>query len=237
MKKLTLLVLALLSVAPLSVKAADAPAETAVPARSLEEQLNSLGTPGNEAPVGLTSEQLYAVQNRYAVLKHRHEISLGGGNNFSSSSFLASQGFDATYRFYLTDRWFLGLNGSLVFNEYSRDGQGLVDKNSIVPDVGVTKYRADLLVGYNLFYGKFRLTMDKVFYFDQYVGIGPGVVWLQTGRRAAAVGDVGFAFWFGRNFSFRIGVKDYFFDEQRLVSHGLVHNFVGYLQAGYVFGG
>ncbi len=237
------LVVGLLLLCPV-LNAAEAPASEAAPvSKSLEDQLSDLGTPGNEAPVGLTSEQLYAVQNRFSSLRHRSELTIGGGNNFSTNSFLLSQSLDSTYRFYLSDRWYLGLSGSVVFNRFTDGGQWLIDEVRRAPDVAVTKFRTDLQLGYNLFYGKFRLTMDRVFYFDQYVALGPGLLMFDktrnpaAGNRASLVADVGFAFWFGRNLSFRLGVKDYFFHEQRSLTSGWVNNFSGYLQAGYVFGG
>lgn len=228
MKTLVQIVLFGLALVPSGLRAAETP---------LEEQLDALGTPGDKAPAGLTSEKLYAVQNRYSELRRRLEFAVGIGNNFSTSSFLASKNGEASLRYYLTNRWYLGTSASYVGNEFSRDAQLIIENPGVVPDVGVTTYRADLLLGYNLFYGKFRASMDQVFYFDQYVALGPGVVWMQSARSLAGVADIGFAFWFGRNFSLRAGFKNYIFHETRFKSASVVNNSVGYLQAGYVFGG
>ncbi len=238
MKNIRTILLAI-ALIPAALNAAETPpSETpAAQTATLEEQLNALGTPGNEAPAGLTGEQLYAVQTRYAPMQNRHEFSLGGGTNFSGDGFLRTGNLDASYRFYLTNRWFLGLTGNYVFNRFTKAGAALVENNNLVADVAVTKYRADLSLGYHLFYGKFRVSMDEVFYLDQYVALGPGLVVLDTRRSWAGVADVGLALWFGRNFSMHVGVKDYIFYEQRRLTGSLVNNFVGYLQAGYVFGG
>jgi hypothetical protein len=88
-----------------------------------------------------------------------------------------------------------------------------------------------------VFYGKFRVSMDQVFYFDQYVALGAGSVGLNTGRQTAAVGDVGFVLWLGRKGSIRFGVKDYFYNEQRRLSSSRVHDLVGHIDAGFLFGG
>ncbi len=214
-----------------------APQSPTAEAPSLEDELQSLSMPSNQAPTGVSSEQMYAVQTRLAPLEHRSEVTITGAKNFTVDSFLVSQQMDAGYRYYLTDRWFLGLSGSYVFNSLSSSGERLMNENKRLPDVAYTKYRADLMAGYNLFYGKFRLSLDQVFYFDQYVAIGPGVVVQDLGTHPAAVADVGFAFWFGRNFSFRIGVKDYLFHEDRRLSKGLANNVLGHVDFGYVFGG
>jgi outer membrane beta-barrel protein len=217
-------------------KAAKADAEP-----TLESQLDSLSVPTNQAPPGVAAERLYAVQTRYVTLRHRHELALGGGKNFNTDSFVSSQNLDASYRFYLNDRWFLGLSGSYVFNDWSNGADRLIKENgtnnSTLADVAFARYRADLLAGYHLFYGKFRVSMDQVFYFDQYIALGPGYVDMVLGNQFAAVGEVGFVFWFGRSFSVRLGLKDYFVREMRTKSNGWAHNLIGGAQFGYVFGG
>ncbi len=205
--------------------------------KSLEEELGALGTPGNQAPAGVTGEQLYSVQSRFSPLRRRHELAVGAGNNFSADSFQISRSVDASYRFYLTNRLFLGLSGSLVFNRLTAGGEFAFNVLNRPPDLAVTFFRSDLVLGYHLFYGKFRVSMDSVFYFDHYVAIGPGMVGLEFGNRFGPVLDTGIVAWFNRSFSVRLGVKDYIFNEPKRVSQGLVNNFVGYLQAGFVFGG
>ena len=180
---------------------------------------------------------MYAVQSRLSPLQGRSEVTITGAKNFTADSFLLSQQVDLGYRYFLSDRWYLGASGSYVFNSLSDAGIRQMNVSKKLPDVAYTKYRADLMVGYNLFYGKFRLSMDQVFYFDQYIAIGPGVVAQDLGTHPAAVGDLGFAFWFGRNFSLRLGVKDYLFPEKRRLSQGLANNVLGHVDFGYVFGG
>lgn len=208
---------------------------------NLDQQLEELSTPTNELPPTVTKEKLYSVQSRYVPLRHRHEFTLGGGKNFNTDSFITSNNLDLGYRFYLTDRWYLNLNGSYVFNDWSNGANRLISEgaatNSTLADVAFARYRADLLVGYNLFYGKFRVSMDQVFYFDQYVALGPGYVDMVLGNQAAAVAELGIVFWFGKSASLRFGLKDYFVKEIRTKSTGWAHNMIGGLQVGYVFGG
>jgi len=199
---------------------------------SLETDLNSLALPANAAPVAVSSERLYSVQDRYSQLTNRSEISLGGSNNFTADAYVQSQEIDLSYRYYISNRWFLGASGAYVFNSLSSAGTRLVAEQHILPDMAYVKYRGDLMGGFNIFYGKFRATMDEVFYFDQYVALGPGVVNLDTGTAPAGVADVGFSFWFGRKISARLGVKDYIFNEQRTLTKGVVNNFLGHLDVG-----
>jgi outer membrane beta-barrel protein len=221
--------------------AAPSPGTNASAERTLDQQLDDLQVPTNVPPPGISDEKLYSVQSRFVSLRHRHEISLGGGRNFNSDSFVTSNNIDLGYRFYLSNRWFLSLSGSYVFNDWSNGANRLIKtdgtENSTLADAAFARYRADLLAGYHLFYGKFRVTMDHVFYFDQYVAFGPGYVDMERGNQMAAVGEIGLVFWFGRKTSMRLSFKDYFVREMKRKSTGLEHNIIGGLQVGYVFGG
>lgn len=206
---------------------------------SLEEQLQQLNLPSNQAPVaGVSStDRLYAVQSRYAPLRFKHELTLGGGHNFTSDSFVDSNLGTFGYRFHFSDRWSLGLTASLVNNRLSGGGKRLLDTENLVPDVAFAKNQEDLTLGYNVFYGKFRLSMEQVFYFDQYVQLGVGSVELNTGRQPMGVADVGFSFWLGKSGSLRVGLKDCVYNEKRRMSQGLSNNFVGHIDVGLMLGG
>ncbi len=207
------------------------------PLGNLEDQLNLLNLPGNQAPASIANEKLYAVQTRYAPLTHRSEIVLGGGLNVTGSGFLDTKEASLGYRFHFGDRWSLGLSGSLVNNSLTNTAQLLISREGIIPDVAYAKYRADATLGFNVFYGKFRLSMDQVFYFDQYASIGAGVAGMNTGSAPAAVADLGFAFWMGRSGVVRFGVKDYFHQEKRNLGQNMVHNVHGHLDVGILLGG
>jgi hypothetical protein len=202
---------------------------------SLEEQLGSLSVPRNQIPGSVPSENVYAVQSRLSPLKFRHEFSFSGAKNFTAASYIDSNNLDLTYRFYLSDRWYVGLAGSIVFNNLSEAGQKLLAMNEVITDAAFAKYRFDLLVGYHLFYGKFRVSLDQVFYFDQYWALGGGYMVLSQNNSFAGVGDVGMAFWFGRHLSFRFGAKHFLFHEQRIKSQGLAYSLLGHADIGYIF--
>jgi len=202
----------------------------------LDQELQQLSVPDNQLVPSADTEKLYAIQTRYAPLANRHEITLGGAKNFTADSHLTSQQLDLTYRFHINDKWYVGLAGSYVFNSFTDAANRLISQQKLVPDIAYPKFRGDLLVGYNLFYGKFRLSMDTVFYFDQYIALGPGLVNLNTGTTPAAVADIGFVFWLGKGGSMRLGLKDYFFKETRVRSSGMVHNLLAHLDVGIVLG-
>jgi len=208
----------------------------AAPAANLNDQMNDLKLPENLAPQGVTKEKLYAAQSRYEELSHRFELDVGGSKNFTGDSFLSMSQLDMSLRYFINDRMYVSASGSYGFNSFTDSAQQLINVQGIVPDAAIVKWRTDALFGYNLFYGKFRVSMDQVFYFDQYVAIGPGLITTQFDTSPSAVADIGFALWFGNNFSARFGAKNDVFSEKKLTDTAVVDHLLGYLSIGYVFG-
>jgi len=202
----------------------------------LGSQLQDLKLPSNVAPAGVTSEKLYSVQNRFTRLDRRFEFTLGGAKNFTGNGLLVMHQFNAGIAYHVNDRWSLSASGSYGFNDFTDSAYLLMEREGIVPDAAIVKWRSDLLANYNLFYGKFRMNMDQVFYFDQYVAAGPGLVNTQYGTSPAAVVDVGFSLWFGKNWSARFGAKNDFFSEKKVNGTDFVDHMLGHLEVGYLIG-
>ncbi len=203
---------------------------------SLSDQLDSLELPENRAPGGQSSEMLYATQDRYSPLRFRSEIAVGGGKNFTGDSFLTSNELNLGYRLHFNSKWSLGASGAYVFNEMTGAAERIVRDDRRLPDSAYTKTKADLTVGYNLFYGKFRLSLDQVFYFDHYLQLGPGYITQNTGQGMAAVIETGLVFWLGRWGSARVGLRDYYHNEKTLSESRGVHDLIGSLQIGFLLG-
>ncbi len=204
---------------------------------TLEEQLQTLAIPENELAGEIPKEQLYAVQSRFSPLKGRFETSVGGAYTLAGERFLNSSDIHGALRYHLSDRWNLALTGSYVFNTMSESAANLFQEYGRFPDIAYAKSRVDLTVGHHLFYGKFRLSMEQTLYFDYFVALGAGRVDLNTGSQFAAVASTGFAFWLGKHWSSRLGVETYVYNEQRVLSRGLVEHLMSHLDIGYVFGG
>jgi outer membrane beta-barrel protein len=203
----------------------------------LTDQLGELKMPENTAPQGLTSEKLYSAQARSTELAHRFEFDLGGAKNLTGNGFLNQTQIDLAARYHITNRWDISVSGAYGYNSFTDSANTLFKNNGILPDAAVVKYRADMLLGYNLFYGKFRMNMDNVFYFDQYVAIGPGIVNTQYQTAVAAVADVGFALNFGSNWMARFGAKNDFYNEKKAASTSMAYHLLGHVDIGYLIGG
>ncbi|MCY4523280.1 MAG: outer membrane beta-barrel domain-containing protein [Halobacteriovoraceae bacterium] len=211
--------------------------EEEVDMSDLEMRLEALNMPDNKPPKIVNTDKLYSFHNRYSPLSDRHEVSVLLGRNLNIDGFLNSNQLGASYRYHFTDRWGLVVNANKVFNEFSSSGDTLLSRDDILPDKDFLKFQADVAAEYNLFYGKFRFSMDQVFYFDQYVALGVGMAELSRGATWLATADVGLAFWMGTRGSFRLGIKNDFYEEQHLNgTTSFNHNLVAYLSAGYLIG-
>ncbi|MBL7716679.1 MAG: outer membrane beta-barrel domain-containing protein [Bdellovibrionales bacterium] len=234
-------IFSLVSVMALGLAAVQAKAETtpsSAPAQpSLEDQLSTLSLPPNEAPLPMSSEKLYSVQTRFVDPTLRLEVSANGGTRLSGDSFLRSQEVGGSLRFYVTDRIYLQGAYAKVYNQLTSTGkQFLADENRL-PDSAYASQRVDGMLGYNLFYGKFRLSMNSTMYFDHYISLGGGSVQMATGWTPSYVGETGLQLWAGKNMTFRLGIKDYFYKETRLLSSSYEHNITGLISVGWIFGG
>lgn len=225
MKNILLVILALPTIAF---------AATPAPELSLEDQMKTLDI-NNRAPESVTKEKLYSVQNRYLELKNKNELTLGVAQNLTGDSFLLTQVFNVAYRFHINDRFSVGLAHGFFQNQFSNSGKHLLVSEGVTPDVAYARNTTDLTVEYNILYGKFRLSMDQVLYFDFYGALGAGRAELNSGMQNAAVADTGFVFWLGKWGSARLGVKDYFYKEPKVLSATTTHNLHGHLDIGYIF--
>jgi len=204
---------------------------------SLEEQMAGLNLPANQAPAGVSSEKLYSVQSRFSPLSHRIEMSVGSGQDFTSSSFVSSQQLSAAVRYHFNDRWSLGVSGEKIFNSLTQTANQMISQDGIIPDLAYATSRADVSVAFNTLYGKFRLTMDRVFYLDQYVSLGAGMASLDRGTSTMGTLDLGFAFWMGQSGVLRVGVKDHVYQEKRALASAMTQHWVGHVDLGWMLGG
>jgi outer membrane beta-barrel protein len=209
----------------------------ALAAPSLEDQLQQLNLPANQAPGGISTEKLYSVQSRYSPLSNRLEFTVSSGQDFTNSSFLSSQQLGGAIRYHFNDRWSLGFQAATVFNSLTLTAQQLISQEGVVPDVAYARNRWDASVAFNTLYGKFRLSQDQVFYLDQYIAVGAGMARLDRGSVPMGVVDLGCAFWLGRSGVVRLGVKNHIYREQRLLSSAMTQHWVGHVDIGWMTGG
>jgi len=202
----------------------------------LELKLDALNVPDDKVTPVISEDKLYVVNTRYSSLINRHEIGLMGANNFTSDSHLTTQNVSGTYRYHINGKFGLGLRYSRFTNKLTSAGQKLFADKKILPDTDYALNSKEIFVNYNTIYGKLRLTEDSVVYFDQYASLGAGKIKLASGEKNVFSLDLGFAFWLGQHGSSRFGLKNEFYKQQQLSGARNVHNVVGYLELGYLFG-
>ena len=207
--------------------------------KGLQKELESLEIPENTPGSFVAEEKIYSVQNRHSSLKRRFELSLAGLDQFTDTGFVSSREVALGTRYYINSKWSVGASYSYAFNELTEATDNFFNLEGVLPKVSYTKSRIDATVRYLLFYGKFRLSMDRVLYFDHYISLGPSLNILDTGNYPGAAAETGIMFWLGQNWNVLVGVKNYSFFKDSL--NGNDREFVNqakiYLSAGFLFGG
>ena len=190
----------------------------------LNEQLDKLILPSNIVESSMAKEKLYSVQHRYAPLKKRFELSLGGTKQVTNTGFVSQRELTLGGRYYLSAKWSVGASYSYAFNSLTDSSDDLFREEGILPKVPFVKQRAEMTARYLLFYGKFRLSMDKVLYFDHFISLGPAFMRLDTGDSAGVVGDTGLVFWFGHKWNTSFGIKNYIFEKENIKTEKYLAN-------------
>ena len=210
---------------------------TAVASDSITKSLEALNIPDNQISPTISQDKIFVLNTRYSSLTNRHEASLSGGNNFTAPSHMESRSAGLTYRYHINPKWSVGLRHTEYYNDLNKSGKTLLSQKSLIPDSDFAKSSNEIFGGYNLFYGKMRMTQKTVIYFDQYVALGAGKIDLASGSTNMGLLDLGVAFWIGNHMSARIGVKNEFY-QQTLIDgdQATVHNANGYVEFGYLFG-
>ena len=202
----------------------------------LEKKLDALNIPDDKVTSVISDDKLYIFNTRYSSLVNRHELTLQGANNFTADSHLSTQQAALSYRYHINSDWSLGLRYTRYSNKLTVAGQKLFDSKKILPDTDFAKNSKEVLVNYNTIYGKLRWSNETVVYFDQYVALGGGKIALASGDTNLYFADLGLSFWIGNHLSSRIGFKNEFYEQTQLVGPRRIHNGVGYIEFGYLFG-
>ena len=202
----------------------------------LSQKLEGLNIPSDKVTPLLSEEDLYAVNERYSSLNNRFELTLFGAHDFAADAHMDSKQSGVTARYHINSRWSLGARYTEYFNQLSASGEALFEQEQLLPDSDFALNSTDAFINFNTVYGKVRLTRDTVVYFDQYISLGYGTVGLSRGETQMYLADLGLAFWVGKKMSARFGVKNEFYTQQKLNGSNDVHNAMGYLEIGYLFG-
>lgn len=204
--------------------------------RALDKKLDDLLIPDDKVTPVLSQDKFYVVNTRYSSLINRHEFTLQGAHNFTADSHLDVKQAALSYRYHLNSKWSFGLRYNRYTNELTSAGQKLLDDKQIVPDQDFAYNSQEIFATYNTIYGKLRWSADTVVYFDQYISLGAGQIELASGKTNHGMLDLGLAFWLGQNASMRFGLKNEFYNQQQLSGERFMHNAMGYLEIGYLFG-
>jgi outer membrane beta-barrel protein len=206
-------------------------------AEDLEKKLELLNVPDDKVTPVLEKEKLKVVNKRYSSLTNRHEVEWYGGNNFNADSHMVTRQQGLSYRYHLNQKWSFGYRYTQYYNELSAAGEQLFKDKNILPDKDYAVKSTDIFVNYNTTYGKLRISDSRVVYFDQYIALGYGDISLANSNTNFTMIDLGLAFWLGKNFSSRVGLKNELYEQEQQGGSQTKHNAMGYISFGYLFGG
>lgn len=202
----------------------------------LDKKLDALSMPDDRVSPMISEDQLSVVNTRYSSLVNRHELTIAGANNFTSDSHIDTKQAFATYRYHINSTWGVGLRYSIYNNELTGSGKKLFDDEKILPDTDYALKSTEIFTSFNALYGKLRWNSEKVVYFDQYFTLGYGKVDLASGLTDIYSLDLGMAFWLGKHYSGRIGLKNEFYTQSKINGDESALNAMGYVEFGYLFG-
>ncbi|MEE2670243.1 MAG: outer membrane beta-barrel domain-containing protein [Bdellovibrionota bacterium] len=204
--------------------------------QDLSQKLESLNIPSDKVTPLLSEEDLYAVNERYSSLNKRFELTLFGAHDFAADPHLDTKQSGLTARFHYNSRWSAGLRYTEYFNQLTPSGKALFEEKQLLPDSDFALKSSEGFINFNTVYGKVRLTKDTIVYFDQYIALGYGNISLSRGEVQMYTAHLGLSFWVGKNMSARFGVKNEFYAQKKVNGDDNVHNAMGYLEIGYLFG-
>ena len=131
----------------------------------------------------------------------------------------------------------VGARYSEYENKLSGAGEKLFDQQKLLPDTDFAVKSSEGYLNFNTVYGKLRLTQSTIVYFDHYVALGYGHIALGNGETKMYTADTGLAFWLGKKASLRAGLKNELYRHKKVNGRENVHNVMGYLEFGFLFGG
>lgn len=176
------------------------------------------------------------VQNRIVDLNKRFELapeisSVLGGDSYTSTWLT---GLDA--RFHINPRWSLGVKYGYAFNEFTEEGDNLINSPSpIIPAVDYIKQVGLLTVNWSPIYGKMNLFDRGVVHFDLYAIAGLGQIELSSGLTSTYTAGGGAGFWLSKYLSSHIEVRYQSYEAQRFLDQkDQMDLTIGSIQFGYL---
>jgi len=170
-------------------------------------------------------EQMYAVQQIYALRRHRFEIQPAWNAITMNDQFVSHPGPVAAFNFYVTNVLAVGISGGYYFNNDSTFNFQTRRAARVAVPLTEYQWQAALNFTYVPMYGKFAGFSDFIFHYDAYIVGGVGAI----STRPIAVVDpdnrsfafdkpkiafnagIGLRIFFNRWFAGTLEVRDYIF--------------------------
>jgi outer membrane beta-barrel protein len=155
------------------------------------------------------------------VKAQRHELSLVGGY-FVSDLFSATYILGGSYTYHMTEE--TAIEGGFFLTHSNADIVRAVEDGratTLKDDFASATFASALLLWYPL-HGKLQLG-GAIIHFDIHLDAGAGVVNSPTSRGVIGIGGLGFKFYGGKAFAWRIDIRDNVY-RQELLDEGYIVN-------------
>jgi outer membrane beta-barrel protein len=156
------------------------------------------------------------------VKAQRHELSLTGGW-FVSDLYSATYVVGGAYTYHMTEE--TAIEGGFAFTHNKADVVRAIEDNRAVTlkDVFANAYFGTALLVWYPLHGKMQFG-GSVIHFDVHLDGGAGVVDSPTSRGIIGVAGLGFKFFGGKAFAFRIDIRDHVYRQELLDEHFIVND-------------
>ncbi len=163
------------------------------------------------------------VQERLFQKAGRHELSVMGGV-YSADLLSSSYLLQGAYTFHVTEE--LGLEAAFAWSQADSKIVRIIENATGVELIreaaDVFIYQAHIL--WSIAYGKVRWFGSSISRFDFYLSLGGGITDNQTARGLTFSGGIGFKFFAGEWFAFRIDVRDQVLQQEVLGESTITNN-------------
>lgn len=169
----------------------------------------------NRAKVLAPDKDVKIVQNRIVDRRWRNEFSGGYYNSIGGDSFLDTQMLTLNYHLHINPYWTIGASYFSAFNEFSKEGNFLIDQNGLVPDVDQPQDGYEIIGNFSPIYGKLNMFGMGVVQFDVYAIASYGMIRLTSGETNTYTWGGGLGLWVSQHLTARLEIRQRFYEAQR----------------------
>lgn len=188
----------------------------------------------NRAKALQPDKDIEVVQNRTVDRRWRNEFSFGYNNVLGGDAYLQTQTLNLDYHLHITPRWTVGLSYFNAYNKLTREGEFLIEKDNLVPDIDQPESGYEFLGNFAPIYGKVNFFNMGVLQFDIYALATYGMIKLKSGETSTYSIGAGLGLWISQHLTSRIEIRQRTYEAQRFGGGTTVDTTMAGVSFGYL---